>query len=131
MSDFEPNYGQAENRECEAPWPELPTIPSPLDTKDLFALSYVETNWQTPLAIDSLIPNNEYNTIIARPYLTRNIVQLKQKRRMRSKELHYIDHPQVGLLIKLMPYERPTEILEDTPTGDEEAKLNTLVSAGH
>jgi len=31
------------------------------------------------------------------------IVTLKQKRRMRSKELHYIDHPEMGLLILITP----------------------------
>lgn len=32
-------------------------------------------------------------------------VLLQQQRRMRSGELHYIDHPHLGLMIKLTPYE--------------------------
>ncbi len=31
-------------------------------------------------------------------------IQLKQKRRMRSKEIHYIDHPIMGIIIKITPY---------------------------
>lgn len=38
-------------------------------------------------------------------YGWRHAVTLKQKRRMRSGELHYIDHPLLGLLIKVTPYE--------------------------
>ena len=30
-------------------------------------------------------------------------------RKMRSKELHYIDHPLIGILIKIMPVEKPEE----------------------
>lgn len=36
------------------------------------------------------------------PYL---VYQMTQKRRVRSGELHYFDHPAFGLLIKLTPYE--------------------------
>lgn len=32
-------------------------------------------------------------------------VNINQKRRMRSEELHYLDHPLFGLLVRLMPYE--------------------------
>jgi hypothetical protein len=28
---------------------------------------------------------------------------------MRSKELHYIDHPLVGILVKIIPVEKPEE----------------------
>lgn len=38
---------------------------------------------------------------------------MRQNRRMRSNELHYIDHPLMGLLIKIMPYEPPPEPDED------------------
>ena len=32
-----------------------------------------------------------------------NVYYLKQNRRMRSKELHYIDHPVIGVLLKITP----------------------------
>ena len=38
------------------------------------------------------------------------VIHLKQKRnRIRSKELHYIDHPVLGILINITPYEKPEE----------------------
>ncbi|MFK7733051.1 MAG: CsiV family protein, partial [Pseudomonadales bacterium] len=42
-------------------------------------------------------------TTIDRGYPYRHAVALQQKRRMRSKEVHYIDHPMLGLMIKLTP----------------------------
>lgn len=35
------------------------------------------------------------------------IISLTQKRRMRSKEVHYLDHPLVGALIRILPHEHP------------------------
>jgi len=35
------------------------------------------------------------------------VYHLQQSRRMRSKKLHYIDHPKLGVLIKIMPVEIP------------------------
>lgn len=46
---------------------------------------------------------------LASEYIIKEIVTLKQKRRMRSKELHYIDHPRMGLLVKIMPYKAPAK----------------------
>ena len=43
------------------------------------------------------------------------IIHLKQdRRRMRSSELHYLDHPVLGILIQITPYEKPEEITEKT-----------------
>jgi len=38
-----------------------------------------------------------------------NTLTLQQSRRMRSKELHYIDHPSIGVLIKIIPTEHPLD----------------------
>lgn len=38
-------------------------------------------------------------------YHYRHAIALQQKRRMRSGELHYIDHPMLGLLIRISRYE--------------------------
>lgn len=45
---------------------------------------------------------------------------LKQlRRRMRSKELHYLDHPVLGMLLMITPYEKPEQAnqLKSTPAG--------------
>ncbi len=47
------------------------------------------------------------NTSTQSSYIVRSIEQLQQKRRMRSGEIHYIDHPAFGLLIQLTPIEAP------------------------
>jgi len=45
-------------------------------------------------------------------YPYRHAVALQQKRRMRSKEIHYIDHPMLGIIIKFTPLiaPEPTEV---------------------
>jgi hypothetical protein len=42
-------------------------------------------------------------------------IRLKEQRRMRSKELHYFDHPRFGVIALITPYERPA------PSADTEA----------
>lgn len=37
---------------------------------------------------------------------------LKEKRRMRSKRLHYLDHPEMGMLVLITPYEAPEETMD-------------------
>lgn len=40
----------------------------------------------------------------------KGIIHLKQKRRrIRSNELHYIDHPVLGILVRMTPYIKPEE----------------------
>lgn len=39
------------------------------------------------------------------------VIHLKQKRRrIRSNELHYVDHPVLGILIRITPYEKAEEV---------------------
>ncbi len=48
-----------------------------------------------------------------RTYVVKHIVQMQQKRRMRSGELHYLDHPKLGLLVNIVKYE-PEYIASET-----------------
>jgi hypothetical protein len=50
-------------------------------------------------------------------YTIERTVAMRQHRRMRSKELHYIDHPLFGVLIRIIPYEKPTD--EDRAGADQ------------
>lgn len=43
------------------------------------------------------------------PYLVNQVTTLRQKRRMRSGELHYLDHPRFGVLIKITPQQNTNE----------------------
>lgn len=46
-------------------------------------------------------------------YPVQEIIQIQSQRRMRSEELHYIDHPKIGILAIIHPVEQP--ILEAKP----------------
>ena len=42
-----------------------------------------------------------------------SVIHFKQKRRrIRSTELHYLDHPALGILIRIMPYEKPEDLAD-------------------
>jgi hypothetical protein len=42
------------------------------------------------------------------------VIHLKQhRRRIRSNELHYIDHPALGILIRITPYKSPEDIANE------------------
>jgi hypothetical protein len=47
--------------------------------------------------------NDSDNSYQFEPYLPSQIIQHKQHRRMRSNELHYLDNPRLGVLIKILP----------------------------
>lgn len=73
------------------------------------------SDWQQQL---SLFSSNAINKLRYEPIQT---VQLKQSRRMRSNELHYLDHPLLGLVVRITPYERPEEIeVDERPNTIEE-----------
>ena len=44
----------------------------------------------------------------AQDYLIKRIVKMSQERSMRSNEVHYIDHPLLGVIIKIIPVETPS-----------------------
>lgn len=45
-----------------------------------------------------------------------SVFYLKQNRRMRSKETHYIDHPRFSMLIRITPYEVISTVAPETTT---------------
>lgn len=60
--------------------------------------------WQVPL---SLAEPPEYSPFPQ--FVPRSAVHFNAQRRMRSNELHYIDHPRLGLLVQFTPY-TPIEV---------------------
>jgi Peptidoglycan-binding protein, CsiV len=69
-------------------WPELPTVPN---------LSAALTN-----PIINEVSNETPNQITAE-YVTKRIVKINQQKNMRSVDIHYIDHPLLGIIIKTIP----------------------------
>ncbi|MFO1387779.1 CsiV family protein [Cellvibrio sp.] len=43
-------------------------------------------------------------------YLIKRIVKVSQERSMRSNEVHYIDHPLLGIVVKIIPYDTAGKI---------------------
>jgi hypothetical protein len=65
-------------------------------------------------ATDAFLAANAADTRIL------NNHHLREQRRMRSKNLHYLDSPEFGMLILITPYEAAEDVEEALPEGDEE-----------
>jgi hypothetical protein len=50
------------------------------------------------------IPGTEA-TLATQDYLVKRVIKLNQQRSMRSNEIHYIDHPLMGVIVKIFPYD--------------------------
>jgi hypothetical protein len=126
FTEFESNYGQESEH-----WPALPEIPDSYLVAEETVLDGIE---QATNVSDNGISfelsdqpedlyagfqfDNDFSSDISdvekeSAYLVRKIITLRQQRRMRSGELHYIDHPRLGILLKIEPYSPP--ILEEKP----------------
>lgn len=103
FSQFDVNIGQ----EQTIPWPEIPVRPNynkftnsgltlDADVELAQALAKENNSWNNG---DSTINPAEQDA-----FVTRQIILVKQARDMRSDELHYVDHPVVGIIIKVTPY---------------------------
>jgi Peptidoglycan-binding protein, CsiV len=99
LTEFETNNGQNNEQ-----WPPLPlphnrikTTPTISDSTSIDGEVTQYQAWDTPNI-------EEYDEAIEEePYSIQNISVLKQQRKMRSNELHYLDHPKMGLLIMVAP----------------------------
>ena len=113
LTRFDPNTGQTPGS-----WPQLPNPPNqvsleaPLQLNSQLASPFdalddtPERNaWGLDLRTDSSMAS--LPEFLREPYLPSRIVTLNQQRRMRSGEIHYVDHPLMGLLIRITPYDRP------------------------
>ncbi len=118
FTQFAHNYGQDKGL-----WPDLPTSP---DQRD-YSITKIEEDITSPW--DKIEPlNDEYDKILARPFVPERIALIKQKRRMRSKEIHYVDHPSVGMILLIEPYEVPEEEDPAEEINAESASSNTQSS---
>jgi len=111
FTEFHHNLGQE-----ASDYPPLPAIPTREANKD------TQSNAEHHLpSWDQLqLISNEYEKILEQPYVSSRIITMQQKRRMRSKEIHYIDHPVIGILIYILPYELPEteqETVEEIEAG--------------
>ncbi|HTF84034.1 MAG TPA: CsiV family protein [Cellvibrio sp.] len=105
FSEFEINYGQAPGE-----WPQLPQSPNQLRAEILAAdraepasemSDFDQWSSLNTMTTEATLSN------LSEPYLTKRIVLMEQERRMRSSEMHYLDHPLFGLIIQITPYSPP------------------------
>lgn len=112
LTQFVTNYGQ----ELES-WPELPPRPNrrPHLASDLDDdLTTVDSGWW-----QFRPQSTQYDSVLSKPYVIENIVQMKQARKVqRREELHYLDNPQMGVLVYFTQYDPPQPEPEPAPTYD-------------
>lgn len=60
------------------------------------------------------------------------VISFEQSSRMRSKEMHYLDHPLLGAIIRIIPVEHPLEKvqteIQKTPEDTETPSLNSALN---
>ncbi|QEI12275.1 CsiV family protein [Cellvibrio japonicus] len=100
FTQFNVNVDQATAQE----WPSIPLRPNyrpasqPALTleSDINLLDDPLADWSTA----NVLAAEEEST----PYVPRQIVLMKEVRDMRSNEVHYLDHPLLGVIVKVTPY---------------------------
>lgn len=109
LTRFDPNTGQTPGS-----WPQLPNRPGQYSTEAPLQInSRLSSPFDTPernawgLELRADTGMASLPEFLREPYLPSRIVTLNQQRRMRSEELHYLDHPLMGLLVRITPYDRP------------------------
>mgnify|MGYP000421609426 CR=1 FL=1 len=52
------------------------------------------------------------------------VIPFKQRRRIISKQIHYFDHPKMGIIVRLERYEPPQEVLDESTQQDDIEREN-------
>lgn len=94
----------------EGAMPSPPRGPASLvrDQPDARALSWLLVPGILPAQLDQRLFPAPPTTQAPPDWPWRHAVALEQQRRMRSGEVHYLDHPRLGLIIKLTPLDSDT-----------------------
>ncbi|MAA72500.1 MAG: hypothetical protein CL679_12340 [Bermanella sp.] len=93
-----------------------------LGSAKLKGLFYLHVSRYLHSKIDlQFIPNNANSAS--------DLISFQESRRMRSKEVHYIDHPLVGAIVRILPVEHPLEIKEDSaPLNDGQPAVDSALN---
>ncbi|MEH6626086.1 MAG: CsiV family protein [Motiliproteus sp.] len=103
------------------------TLKKPADWQGYLAPEEISEETAVAGTVSELLPiplDTEAQTAaIELPFISKDptllTVQMKQGRRMRGDQLHYLDHPMFGLFIKLTRIKGPTSAHERTPATSE------------
>lgn len=70
--------------------------------------------WVLPVLPGALVETDIATEELQTEYFVNRIVQLREVREMREQELHYLDHPALGVLVQITPYTPPPPIVLET-----------------
>ncbi len=62
-----------------------------------------------PLPVGATLDENVINPDFENQYLVTDVAYMEQTRAMISNELHYLDHPDIGILVEVRPYQLPEQ----------------------
>ncbi len=68
-------------------------------------------DWVLPVLPGTLAETDTATDEPQTEYFVNRIVQLREVREMREQELHYLDHPALGVLVQITPYTPPPPIV--------------------
>lgn len=117
QSDPESELSELSTPAAENPGNEVSTPSSNyrIDTQALLDnIEVVYTDEDTSYALDETIEAERIPPAPRVHYPVKEIIHIQGKRRMRSSEFHYIDHPKIGVLAIIHPVEKPELVLEPT-----------------
>lgn len=70
--------------------------------------------WILPVLPGTLVETDTATDELQTEYFVNRIVQLREVRELREQELHYLDHPALGVLVQITPYTPPLPIVLET-----------------
>jgi len=73
-----------------------------------------ETKWPLDWLLQPLAHSHPTLTKVGDSLIPENIIHFKQNRRIKDGEIHYIDHPALGLIIKIKEIAPPFEYGDDS-----------------
>ncbi len=92
FAEFEPKLD-----DTPSIWPEIPESPDQI-------IEEVEATESELLSIAPAQETPNELPLTSEAWQTKRIILLKDKREMRSNEINYIDHPVIGIMIKISPF---------------------------
>ncbi len=124
---WEPPYGCEPARSDMLDGKPMYAPMSPITPPDMQQISYMTELTEEPILIELPMPTVSVAkpealylpvpeiTLIMKDRAVQQITKIDMNRRMRSQEFHFVDHPKLGMLIRILEVEAPIVIPEVEP----------------